>query len=84
MCTTAESDDIVVNDMAEEEVEGNSKDPSQQDLIVGMHSMVDPAEGDHEASEQGYRERDHSGSFVSLEPPADQVPDRQVERHRGD
>lgn len=53
--------------MAEEEVEADSHDPAEHDLIVGVHTVVNSAEGDQEEGQQGQRERNLARFSFSFE-----------------
>ena len=47
----AEAGNVIIYDVTEEIVEGNTKYPSQQDLIIGVHAVINPTESNHEACE---------------------------------
>ena len=78
------ADQIIVHNVAEEEVQGDSETPAKHDLIVGMYTMVESAECDHKTSKQREDQTDNACFSIGLESSIDKIPDRQIERCRGD
>ena len=65
-----EVDQVIVHDVAEEEVKSDANDPAQQSLIVGVHSVVESAEGDEEDEGEGHAKRDSSCVLLCIHCPA--------------
>ena len=46
------SDHICVDNVTEENVQGDAQDPPEQNLIVSVNALINATEGNHEASEE--------------------------------
>ena len=75
--------EAVVSDVAEQPVDAESETPSKDDLVVGVHAVVDAADCDRKDYRQSHGQCVHTGLSVRVVVSAEQVPHRQIERHGG-
>jgi hypothetical protein len=68
------SADVLVEGVAVEVVNGDAKHPAEQDLVVGVHAIIQATDRDQENYHDGHEEADDLPAGAGSVPTAQQIP----------